>query len=130
MSDEREFIKSFVIPERKSRYLALLESEKGRRKFLNMLDHFHDLDGRFAIQAPDSFSATVEIEQMLKKKNSPDECYVISQNREIDGKRLALSLALEEIVGKGDGSILSCIPGKLAYFEGEEPHERYILERR
>jgi len=24
---------------------------------------------------------------------------------------------------------LSCIPGKLGYFEGEERNERYILER-
>jgi hypothetical protein len=27
------------------------------------------------------------------------------------------------------GTFLSCIPGQLAYFEGEEAGERYILAR-
>ena len=37
--------------------------------------------------------------------------------------------ALNDVVGSSDGTFVSCIPGKLAYFEGEEPNERYILER-
>jgi hypothetical protein len=28
------------------------------------------------------------------------------------------------------GTLLSCIPGKLAYYEGEGPSDRCILERR
>jgi len=27
------------------------------------------------------------------------------------------------------GAFVSCIPGKLGYFESEEPGERYVLER-
>jgi len=33
------------------------------------------------------------------------------------------------VVGWHDGTFISCIPGKLAYFEGEGLNERYILER-
>jgi hypothetical protein len=34
---------------------------------------------------------------------------------------------MESVVGCGTGSILSCIPGKLAYFEGED--ESLLLAR-
>ena len=129
MNEERAFVNSFVTPKRKSRYLGLLESKKGRRKFLGILNHFRDLDDRFSAHVSDSFEITYEIAQILKKKNAPDKCYVISDNKEIDGRQMDLTAALEEVVGNGIGTILSCIPGKLAYFEGEEPHERYILER-
>jgi len=38
----------------------------------------------------------------------------------LDGQELLLESALESVVGNGIGTILSCIPGKLAYFEGED----------
>ena len=28
-----------------------------------------------------------------------------------------------------DGTIISCVPGRLAYFEGEAPKNRFILQR-
>ena len=37
---EEALIKSFILPSKKARYLSLLESQKGRLKFLIMLDHF------------------------------------------------------------------------------------------
>jgi len=40
---------------------------------------------------------------------------------------LQLESALESVVGNGMGTILSCIPGKLAYFEGED--ESLLLAR-
>ncbi|MGA2348155.1 MAG: hypothetical protein ABSF93_19245 [Candidatus Sulfotelmatobacter sp.] len=36
--------------------------------------------------------------------------------------------ALKKIVGYQMGTFLTCVPGKLAYFEDEE--DRWILERR
>jgi hypothetical protein len=38
-------------------------------------------------------------------------------------------VALEDIIGNNDGTFISCIPGRLACFEGEGPNQRYILER-
>jgi hypothetical protein len=35
--------------------------------------------------------------------------------------------ALKEVVGYGMGTLISCIPGRLAYFESED--ERYILQK-
>jgi hypothetical protein len=36
---------------------------------------------------------------------------------------------LEAVVGRFQGTFVSCIPGRLAYFEGERENDRYILER-
>ncbi len=65
---------------------------------------------------------------MLRRKGAPETCYVMGYS-EFDGRAVDLRGALEEIVGRSFGNFLSCIPGKFGYFEGEEPNERYILER-
>ena len=41
-----------------------------------------------------------------------------------------LQTALEEVIGYGNGTFVSCIPGKLGYFESAEPGLRYIFEKR
>jgi hypothetical protein len=53
----------------------------------------------------------------------------MSASSDLDGQETDLRPALKEIVGWYDGTFLSCLPGRLGYFEGEEPNERYILER-
>ena len=57
---------------------------------------------------------------------APETCHVIGG--EHDGKDLELLTALKQIVCYGTGTVLSCIPGKLAYFEGEI-RERFLLVR-
>ena len=38
--------------------------------------------------------------------------------------------ALEKVFGEGnDGTFLSCVAGKLGYYEGEEVGARYILKK-
>jgi hypothetical protein len=46
----------------------------------------------------------------------------------LDEKELPLFEALTQIVGRGMGTVLSCLPGRLAFVETED--ERFILERR
>jgi hypothetical protein len=45
---------------------------------------------------------------------------------------MSLTSALKVAVGEGFPSIISCIPGKLAYFEAEQgygPPPRFMLKR-
>jgi len=42
---------------------------------------------------------------------------------------MSLSEALAKTIGLGSGTLISCSPGKLGYFELEDLGERYILER-
>jgi hypothetical protein len=40
-----------------------------------------------------------------------------------------LADALSRVIGAGYGTFLSCVPGKLGYYEAETPGERYFLIR-
>ena len=128
LTHEAEFIRRFVSPGKRARYLSLIESRKGREKFIGALDHFDDLDTRYARLLPTRIQTSVQIEELLRQKGSPEHCHVISSNVDIDGKEMLLSEALEETIGNSFGTVISCVPGKLAYFEGEEQNQRYILE--
>ena len=66
--------------------------------------------------------------QLLKELGAPDRCHVMSSDSDLDGREMDLSDAINEI--RGCGAIASCLPGVLAYFEGESPHEQYICHRR
>jgi hypothetical protein len=57
---------------------------------------------------------------------APETCHVIGGPG--DGEDTELLTALKQIVGYGIGTVLSCVPGKLAYFEGEI-RERFLLVR-
>ncbi len=68
---------------------------------------------------------------MLKAKGSPNICFIISTNIEFDRKELPLIDVLEKIVGTcDDGTFISCIAGKLGYYEGESMGARYIFEKK
>jgi len=64
---------------------------------------------------------------LLLSKNAPDVCYLISESTSLDGKVMPLEEAINKIVGSGIATIVSCIPGELAYYEGENLKNRLIL---
>lgn len=123
---ETEFARNFVVPEKRARYLTLLESKRGRKKILNGFNHCHDLDPRFATLIPGDQSNAESIEIILRQKGAPDACYVMSDNPDIDAQEMQLT---EALLKTDAGTLVSCIPGKLAYFEMEAFDGRYILER-
>jgi hypothetical protein len=125
---EEQFARCFIVVEKQARYLALLESKRGRDKVLNGFNHCRDLDPRFAKEIPSTQHSPESIELLLRAKGAPDSCYVVSDNAEIDGRVMPLADALQETVGIGAGTLISCIPGKLAFFEFEI-YDRFILER-
>ncbi|PYU66935.1 MAG: hypothetical protein DMG49_20465 [Acidobacteria bacterium] len=51
----------------------------------------------------------------------------MSEDPRLDQQELPLVEALKQIVGRGMGTVLSCIPGRLAFVETED--ERFILQR-
>ena len=56
---------------------------------------------------------------------------MISASCDYDGREIELRLALEDVFdGGADGTLISCETDRLGYFQGEEPGEGYILERR
>ena len=52
MEHENLLIKTFVIKERQERYLNLIVTGKGRKKFRTYIAHFKDLDGKYCTPLP------------------------------------------------------------------------------
>jgi hypothetical protein len=127
-SHEEGFVRAFIEKNKQDRCLSFLCSAKHRRKFTVELSHFKWLDERFARPIPAKTAHTVkEIAALLRSKGAGPTVWIISEQSNIDAQELGLEDALGEIWGRGIGSILSCIPGRLGYFEDEEEHR--LLER-
>ena len=129
LKHEEALIRAFVRPEKRARLIEQLGNPKGRAKLCASLAHFRDLDLRFAHRVPGSKHNAGDIEALLRSKGAPEACHVVSELADLDGRDMLLATALEAIVGSGMGAFISCIPGVLGYFESEEVHDRYILER-
>ena len=127
---EELFVKNFIVPQKRERYISMLSSRKMRKKILENFYHFNDLDERYLTVLAGSDQRASNIYNLLKSKKSPDVCYCISTVDEIDGKEIDLLDVLENKVGECyDGTVISCLAGKLAYYEGESAGARYILEK-
>jgi hypothetical protein len=126
---EKGFVNSFVVPERRARVIELLSSPKSRQKQLRRLDHSPNLDPRSSARLPAGQQDEADIEALLRKHGAPDQAYVLSSYPGFDARELPLKEALANIVGSGHGSVISCVPGQLAYYEGESPRERFLLKK-
>jgi len=126
---EEMFARSFIVPDKKERYLSLLGSRKGRKKIVDGLNHHTPLDRRYAHLLSSAQQNVPAIETILKQKGAPEVCYIMSSDPDIDGKEMELHQALMTVVDSNIGTVVSCIAGKLGYFEFEDIGERYILER-
>ncbi len=127
---EQMFVESFVQSAKRERVRVGLANPKKRRKFVNEFAHrgTYILDSecfrsiKANQQHPDS------IYSILHSLGAPDTCYLISEDRDFNGKEMDLLAALKQIVGYGMGAVISCLPGRLGYFE-DELRERYIMQK-
>jgi len=139
MEHEEALIRAFIIPEKRRRYLDKLNSPKTRQTFIaENLYHMGDLDERYT-EKLDIHTPLAEFEdrrdsyidaiyKLLRDRGAPSRCYVISTT-ELDGQDVDLREALDRVRGSSEGTLISCVPGRLAYFEGETPDQQYILQR-
>ena len=130
MNHEEATVRAFIQKSKQERCIQFLASPKHRRKFTSELAHFKWLDERFAHPILPSRAHTVkEIAALLRSKGAGPTVHVISEDSKIDGKELGLEEAISQVTGGGMGTILSCIPGKLGYFEDEDVKSSRLLER-
>jgi hypothetical protein len=125
---EEATVRAFVRRERVDRYVALLRTRTSRQKLVASLYEF-DLDGRYVWPIPESDQTPERVYELLRQRGAPEDCYVMSEDRDLDGRWVALQEALDMTVTVGMGTLISCLPGKLAYYEGEREDARYILVR-
>lgn len=129
MGHETAFIRAFVVPSKRERLDRFLRGPRRRGEALATLDHSRDLDERFRVEIAPSNQHADAIARLLTERGAPSVCHLISGDRALDGRDLSRAEAIRRIVGSGEGTFVSCIPGRLGYFEGESPGDRCILER-
>jgi hypothetical protein len=125
--NDQALVAAFVKRSKRDRYRELLSNPSLRHKFTSQLAHFKDFDTKYRVRIPGNrlFVENTAIE--LQKRHSPNIVFAISEDPGLDQRELPLVEALNQIVGRGMGTVLSCIPGRLAFVETED--ERFILER-
>ena len=124
---EQALVRAFLLKSRQERCAFLLASPKRRCDFLKELAHFKWLEPAYCKSMLPASHHARDIAKILLSKGSGPTCWAVSEWGDLDGKELLLQETLQKIVGSGMGTFLSCVPGKLAYFEDEE--ESWILER-
>jgi len=124
--NEIETFRTFIKENKRERYLTLLSSDRGRVKVIASLSHTNDFDKKWIMKILPSQQSVEGILALLRSKGAPLRCLVTSEWQQLDRKELDLETALAEVVGSQMGSLLTCIPKKLAYFENEDI--RFILE--
>ncbi len=135
---EEATIKAFVVPERQKRLQSFLAKDKDRKKLTGELDRRGLIDERFVTSVPwtvdpnrklwDRYvQGTEKLVQMLRARGAEPTCWAISTASSFDGRELDLATAIQELIGGGSATLLSCVPGKLAYFRDE--YESLLLER-
>jgi hypothetical protein len=127
VNHEEALIKAFIPSHRQERFLEMIAKPKKRAKLLTDLYHFKALNPKFVVAIPSNQRNPSALVKLLRAKGAGPKCYVMSTNSRLDGQEVNLETALEETVGSQEGTLISCIPGRLGYFEDEDG--RCILER-
>ena len=126
---ETGLVRAFIRREKHDRMLGFLAHPKKRSQATNTLYHLPDLNEKYIIPIESKDQNAGQIARLLREKGAPETCWVVSTDSDIDAKELELDFILSEIVGLSSGSLLSCIPGELAYYEGEMMKNRFILHK-
>ena len=128
---EEQTIRAFIQKSKQDRCCLLLANPKRRKDFTKELAHFKWIDERFSHPIPSSLAHTTEeIVSLLRKRGAGRTVWAISEDSALDRTELILEEAIKRVLGREMGTILSCIPGKLAFFQGEEMHSERLLEHR
>ena len=120
---EQGVIKAFVLHEKQERFLTFLSKSKTRKKLTQELADFRCFDPRFATPIPWKGVQGIEnIHGLLKAKGAGNSCWAMSEDSTLDGKEVDLESLLEKVIDNQMGTILSCLPGKLALFASADAH--------
>jgi len=126
---EQAFVKEFISPQRRDRYIGFFSSTKRRSKFRNRIAHalLRDLDARYLFEEDKLVLTTANaVRHLLQSKQRNTRCYVMCEDTALDGQEMTL----EEAERQWDslcGIIISIVPGKLVYYRPERPSENFIL---
>lgn len=129
MNHEEAFTKAFLLSEKRARFIQGLSDPKKRKEALERMSHGLPIIPEFASEVPGTQDFPEELEKLLRAKGAGPSCHVIADGLKADGRELPLREALDMICLHERGAILSCLPGRLAYYKPESPGAGIVLER-
>ena len=121
---EKKVIERFVVKTKHDRYLTFLKNEKTRKKFTKELSHFREL----RLEHFEEVKGDVRkiIKDRISHLGNIKNCYLISENVELDRKTLDIETALNETIGYRMGTFIVFGNADIVYYEAEGPNERWI----
>jgi hypothetical protein len=129
MNEHERGLLEFLIEPGRGRLGTLLElGSKRRRDVVSLLHNAVRLDPRFSTRLEGKDATAYHVEPMLLSRGAPPSCYVMSAD-DFDGREMPLSEALDAVFGWGNGAFISCIPGRLGYYEYAGIKSSYLLAR-
>ena len=123
---ETKVIKRFIIDKKQDRYLSFIQKDKTRRKFAKELAHFSSQLKDFEEIKGNEWKV---IEDTVANLGNPTDCYVISEDNQIDGRRMKIDEALTKTIGNGMGTLIVFGDANQVYYEGEGPSDRWISKK-
>lgn len=122
-----EMLLPFLREDRRSRWRELFPRPKGRKKLLATLWNGDDLDRNLLMKVDHSERSVEQLSVRLRSLGAPATCHLISARPNMDGKDLDLISALRLVLNLAPGTIICCVPGKLAYYENDDRNGNYII---
>jgi hypothetical protein len=126
---ERGFLAFLGEPTKRRMETLLGMGEKRRHHVRALLPHAVRLDPRYSRHLDGEEALSGAVEAMLRKRGAPSTCYVLAASSELDGREMVLGEALANVSRLGDGAFLSCIPGRLGFYEYEDANSSFLLAR-
>ena len=126
---EEAFVKAFIVKGKQERYLTLLAGRK-RREILDRFNHVLDFEPKFAAVIPREMRTVEKVTRLLRERGAAQTCHVMVDSLDIDGEDLPLEDALAQVIAHDFGSVLCCLPGRLAFHKAEAIEQSwYVFER-
>ena len=107
----------------------MLANRRRRAEILIRLNHKLDYLPALAVGIPEDQDYPGALEDLLRSRGAPDACHVLVNGLRIDGREIPIRKALDAVCMHMYGSVLSCLPGHLAYHRPEAPGRGILLIR-
>jgi hypothetical protein len=128
MDHEAAFARAFITSEKRARFLQYLGDPRRRPEMLERLSRHLPCLPECATEVPSEQDFPSALEKLLRARGAGPTCHVMAQGLKADRRELPLREALNQVCLHAPGGILSCVPGRLAYYRPHSPAPGMLLE--
>jgi len=130
---EEAVIRQLFAHDRRLTFLHGLSGTAKRRQhtLASHLCHFYDWASDCTVDRVPEPARTAEgIHRLLHEKHAPNTCHIMSSDPDLDGRDMELMEAVRATLEAWpECTIISCKPGRLAFYQDEYQDEAYIIAR-